>query len=510
MLKIDIPITGTPATVDRPNAIITTYNVMDRIGINRNINITYNLGDVGYRTVNKLGGVDMQGDFYNEALSMVITERTEDGLDAALTPYNPYGDKIYIDREINAVFKTLYHRRTVTATYTYVNKSAAKLESVMDTLRLLGSNDYWEIYSDLEYSYIVPDSALAFIINVVDLKNNRNDVKLSVEEYIKSTFDDRARMINPRNGDIHKTQLAIKEKQMGVDGWIMGDTYTITSGVDSVTGMGSIEFGFEYIYDKPIAIRMMYQPLVYNQPVDIGFRKFNVIKGTPTLRDGRDVIRIYDLEDLIDRSRKPYISEPIDDVTITYVPPRFVTRVFSVLCIVDENDPTLLFNLGDLPCFKLQDCVSDCLSKTPGTSISIIQDHICYIQLFKNASKIRDGEVTLDVDGTLRTLTPMDIKSMYRMTFSIVNDLSYLTTNGMNNLSLCNDRYVNVFYNCYLKMLGYTDIQIEKLIEKYGSDAKAFCQVAKCPDKGMWFLVEIATIIICNTLQLKEYREGII
>lgn len=438
MIAIKADLQGIEESIVRPILIIAVDNIKTLLGLSKDIFTFFDSKDNLYKRKTKDGGLIGDNSDRDTVINIEHDETSEDGNELSLVPARPNFKPIYKDDDIGSIFTPVYHNRKITIHFKLSAKSKSKIFSIANKIRLYNSTDSMYCLHDFEYFYTIPNFLNKLLLEINNLKNKKlpDGEKLTFEEYLDKTFDERLDFGNTMDADITKSSLVIREKQLDVEGWIDGDLQSIKPEYDESGAVWYIEFDFTFVYEKPVTILVKYPILIYNSIIRPEFR--TVIyskekKDDRRIRTGR-MQALYDVtkrEQDMDSSlaiKHPnyYIKVPEYDTDILPKPLGSYVRLMSILTIVDDNDPTLLFNLDEIPNFKFRDTYRDFLVNYEKDYIGGEYSSIFSLQLWKNNKRDYNNPIILEEDGTLRSTEPLDNKQIYRVSINLISDLRML------------------------------------------------------------------------------------
>lgn len=420
---------ATEETVTRPILIQVSNGIKELLGIQKNVYTKFDIKDNIILKKNKLGNIKIDNNTRDEMLYIESVETPYDDHELALIPIRPDFMPIYRDDDIGSKFQPLHHPRRVTLRVKYLSRSKANIYAVTDRMKLYTASDSMYNQLDLMYHYSLPMYVVQLLAEINHLKNKRLEEALTLEDYINKTFDKRVDLANSIDGEAIKSDLVIRESQADVQGYITDELSTMYPEYQEDDATWSIEFEYTFVYEKPVAVILKYPIIIYNSMISKRFRIFEKTKKRS--KDAYRTARSSDVYKLVEddksfriREDNYYLTIPeIDKEQLSY-PPNFYARMFSVLIIVNEENPTELFNLNDIPRIKFREHVQKFILDEC-KYVNVKFGTLFYVELYRN--KDRDtNKVILDEDGTLRTEYPMDMKSTYRVVFNILTDLNML------------------------------------------------------------------------------------
>lgn len=437
MISVRVDLHGIEETVTRPVLITVANDVKELMGMGKDIYTVFDEKDNVIKNKNKSGEIVGDNTLKDEMISIDYTESSEDNHELHLAVVSPDFKPIYIDKDVKCKITPVYLTRRMNVKIKYSCKSKSKVFSIANKLKLNTSSD--DIYKqhDLEYHYVIPNFILQLLAHINRLKGSIPSYKIGLDEYLAKTFDDRADFTNTLDGDINKSRLVIREKQLMIEGYISDDVHGITPEYDDDLGNWYIEFEYQLSYEKPVTLLTQYQIMIFNQVIDKPFRHFltqpskrtNPEKNTARQSDMNKITARDDTFNIRDGGY--YITIPEID---TFILPKSSTkhsRMFSVMIQIEEYDRTYLFNVAELPDIKFRDGVFKFLIESERDHIGEIYQSLFYVELYKDDKKDYNNIITMDQFGILRSTYELEYKHTYRVVFNVQNDLTYLSQEGI-------------------------------------------------------------------------------
>jgi len=443
MIKTQLGIYSVEDTVTNPVITAVAQDILKFLGLSSTTYLVLDQKDTLLKTKNKLGTITGQIAAYDEVAKIEFTDESEDGNELSLAIVNPDYTPIYIDKEIRSYCVPIYHKRKISISFKYFTKSQSKANMIVNKLRLTTSNDSMYSMHNLEYSFILNPMFLRLLINIVDLKNKRNTPteQITLESYINQTFDNRIDFMNTMDGKTFKRDVAIREAQNAVVGFITDDLHNLACEVDEANNMFGVVFNYEFHYEKPVSLLLQYPFLVYNNTIAKEFRDF--IKDKEVTTAGirtRGSIGIMELTERknkylnIDKN-KYYLAIPKEDVEVLPKPQPNTARVLGIMIKLDENNKKNLLNIKtDIPNVAFKDNVMNYLLTHEIDMISNIGESLFYLELFRNGKKVTNIKLILDKDGNLSTDVDLDLKSIYKVSIGVITDTAVLSKNAKKRL----------------------------------------------------------------------------
>lgn len=442
MISIKIPLHGLEESAIRPIIVSVIDDLKRNIGVSPDIYLQLTEDDKIKKKVNRLGELRGDNNAKDQWIEAVWEEITEPDMELSKMPINGDFKPIYQDPDVNSKIIPLYHRRRLNIRFKYYTISKSTIQAIANNLRVMTVNDKNTAKHDLEYHYTLGHFVSNLLIEINTLKNLREpeDKRLELEDYINKTFDDRVDLSYSYDGELYKSELIIKEAQLECVGFIEDDVYNIQPNYDDSLGQWTLEFQYVLTFEKPISLYLEYPILIYNSLIGEYYRTLQ--KSYKKNYRAQYTGRMLGVNKIIDKqnSLKPltnddFLTIPKNDVVKLPRTIRFLNRMFSVLCILNPDDLTELFNINDLPGLRFKEDIKAFLLNSEYPYIGKFLYSMFYIELYENNQKMMNIEVLLDPEGNLRTNKPLNIKKIYRVMFNVVNDLSRLDFNAQKRIT---------------------------------------------------------------------------
>lgn len=446
MIAIKADLQGIEETVTR-NIIITAVNdIKGLLGIGSDVYTFFDNKDNLFKRKTRDGGIIGDNSDRGSYIKIEHDENSEDGNELSLIPARPDFLPIYKDEDIGSSFQPIHHSRRINMHVKYACKSRSKIFSIANKLKLYTSSDAMYCLHDFEYHYSIPNFLNKLLLEINNKKNLRlpDGDKLTIEQYIDQTFDDRVDFANTLDGDITKSNLTIREKQLDIEGWVEGDLQSIKPEYDESGSVWYVEFDYTFTYEKPVTLLVKYPILVYNTIIHPFFRTTiyeKPKKDKRAIRTGRAQA----MHDVTDTEQDPddplaikhpgyYLPIPEYDTTMLPKPLNFYSRMTVILTVMDDEDKTLLFNLDEIPSIKLRDVYKDFIINSEREYIGDEFKSLFHFELWKNNKRDYQNKIKLDQHGVLRSTYELDYRYTYRVSINIITDLSMLTLDAKNRL----------------------------------------------------------------------------
>ena len=478
-MKTKIMLQGLEETVTRPIQIIVANDIKKLLGLGRDIYIAFDPTDERIAKIkNQLGDIDHDNTTFEEYILLETEESTEEGTELYMTTVKPDTYPIYQDIEIDSYIQAINQRRQLDFTFTYRNKSKSLVHSLANKLKLMTGDDGMYYRHELEYGYNIPPFVIKLLSHFNDLKNKRKrpDRQLSFSDYLARTFDTRLDLGGNLGKTIDNYTLYIREAQVNLEGYISDSVHDIKPEFDDNLNHWGITFRYRITFDKPVGLLLNYNMMVWNTPIAKEFRDFQHIENTSNRAIHPRSLRGVNLTTIghpiwHTRPRKDYLTIPMEDNRLpNLITPRYLTRMFSVLTMVDSNDPTLLFNIDEIPNYRFKKSVYDMLLKSEYKWVGIPCCSVIFISLICGEVEQYENRIIMDAEGNLRTTKPMDVTKTYRVMFSLLNDLDMLNPGSTRRINRFIDDEMDAYREKYKNLRKNNDSLYTKAKEIYNDE----------------------------------------
>ena len=478
-MKTKIMLQGLEETVTRPIQIIVANDIKKLLGLGRDIYIAFDPTDERIAKIkNQLGDIDHDNTTFEEYILLETEETTEEGTELYMTTVKPDTYPIYQDIEIDSYIQAINQRRQLDFTFTYRNKSKSLVHSLANKLKLMTGDDGMYYRHELEYGYNIPPFVIKLLSHFNDLKNKRKrpDRQLSFSDYLARTFDTRLDLGGNLGKTIDNYTLYIREAQVNLEGYISDSVHDIKPEFDDNLNHWGITFRYRITFDKPVGLLLNYNMMVWNTPIAKEFRDFQHIENTSNRAIHRRSLRGVNLTTIghpiwHTRPRKDYLTIPVEDNRLpNLITPRYLTRMFSVLTMVDSNDPTLLFNIDEIPNYRFKKSVYDMLLKSEYKWVGIPCCSVIFISLICGEVEQYENRIIMDAEGNLRTTKPMDVTKTYRVMFSLLNDLDMLNPGSTRRINRFIDDEMDAYREKYKNLRKNNDSLYTQAKEIYNDE----------------------------------------
>lgn len=342
-------------------------------------------------------------------------------------PVNPDTKCFYRDKEVGVKARASYRSAKMNFEIMVKSKSESTLGKVMDLLyhRKLDVDTF--NMHNIQISYVIPNITKQLMIEVFNIKKSI-DTTLTIEEYLAKVLDKNMIDMNlALSGNPIQNSLTVTEYQVDVVGEFLGEFDKLETEKDDLYYYTQINYSVTI--NRPLGIHLEYPILIYNQKLS---DTFIMIPSEYIKRNVRNheksLIELLKRHDSFGINKNGYyLTYPkYDDFTIPHKLNNYTT-IMTVLVQIEDGDD-VLFNINELPTLKFKDSAYNLLIAEK-EHISKYLNSIFYFNLYINDNEIKEGVITIDVDGTVRTNFPMSVKNSYRLGIHLCDNLTSMGYN---------------------------------------------------------------------------------
>jgi len=431
MFTIKQSLFGLEESVDKFVIIKVVDDVKRHMGLLNDFIIKYNEQDTVDIYKNNIGQIESSSRTNSEILYLEIEEEPVEDMSLSLTNVWSNQKPVYQDDDIGSKLVAVSPDHKFNLTFRYENKSKNKINTLRNKLRLFPSQNDLHLMHNLDYGYQIPNFILEVLDNINTLKNRLLTTPLELDEYLVNTFDSRLTTAHTKNANVLNSEIYIKEQQRSVLGYFTSDLSTIKREWIEDKATWSISFTYSFSFKKPVQLIFSYPLVVYNRYIDKRFYDFildnkreiygNTLKGDKKLME---LTESYKNSLLINKGNY-YLTIPKQDTYRLPKPKPHYIRLLSIINIIDNNNPTLLFNLRDIPGITFKDEILDYLLYDKD-NINLAYEAMFYIELYEDNNMVVDNKIFMDTDLNLYTEYPMNELHTYRLVINMLNNVDYL------------------------------------------------------------------------------------
>ena len=187
MIRTRVDLYGIEESFTRPVLLTMVRNINTLLGIKRNIYVRFDNKESVIKSKTKLGNIRGNNTIKQERIDIEYEEISEPGNELSLLiPRNDF-KPIYRDKDIDAMFRPMFHGRKMNITYKYSSKSKSTVYAYINRLRTYTSTHEMYNYHNLEFHYTIPNNVIELLDTIRQMKNEVDKTKLSYEDILDRT-----------------------------------------------------------------------------------------------------------------------------------------------------------------------------------------------------------------------------------------------------------------------------------------------------------------------------------
>lgn len=423
MIRTTLMLDAINETVIRPMAITIINDIK---------NILYINNDVRSKLENQISDfiTNDQNDLLNsestriksEDIKFSVTEEfNKDSLLSIVTDAEYY-KPIVNDPTIGLKISPVYYDTTLNLNIKYRSKSKIKLNNIIDMLkmRMVNNNNY--LVHNLKYSFNFSMALMELLLDIHLLKEY--DKPVSFEDYLVNITDGRLKVIGGLDGNTDTISFKIEETQLENVGFFDYDIVDVKAEYGNETSIWEANINYKVDIIKPVSLNIVYPMLVDNKMLD---DKYLVIKKVNDNKlnnydMARSPLNRNPLNRTIEDSEVDTLRIPNFDAVPLLPKQPYYRRVFTVLCTIASDDKRSLFNLNELPGYKVKQDILDFIKNGEYNYMTQPFDSMLNITLIINNDDEEFNILEIDEDLNIYSKIDLDITKTYRVSFNVVEE----------------------------------------------------------------------------------------
>lgn len=439
MPMILLPIPETTESVTRPVMLDVMRQVMRLTGISSKTNITY-FGDIEkskqLNSAISSDGDDPNSFAHNEKVSIEVSETFIAERVPSEIIFGPENLPIFQDAPLGIVMKPVYSQIEALIQVKYRASSLNQAKQWRDTVKARISQRRNINIHNVTYSYGVPAEMIYILQALHEMRENVAGFGDDFDTYFANHREPKMTLETNLAGTAKL--WAMPETQTRIQGWFdwelpeepqrdgNGETHTIS-------------FTYKFSYARPDEIAMVYPLMVHNQLLPEKFRDV-------PLEDHNDVRQEYAYTTRVLENFAGAKLHHQDAVDFGYAIPTYdefmpqstpiaSRRLVTVLFTIDETNPSLLLNLGELGQKQFKDDIlaymraeHEYLCKPGMSAINVA--------LYKNEFLIEPipPSIRVDEDLNVYALTEPNLRVQHHIRVGLLTDLQMLKGGALQRL----------------------------------------------------------------------------
>jgi hypothetical protein len=280
-------------------------------------------------------------------------------------------------------------------------------------------------------------------INYLRNRVREPDKKEDLDKYLVDHSANRLTAAYPTSGNPYKLDVIVKEKQRQVPGYFNMDLVNLKKEKNEDRNGYDIEFSYKVSYSKPIYLHVEYPIMVCNQLIDKRYvQRINISKSKINIEDYlvgyTEAYKYVRTEYLINKWYRKwnYVRIPYFDIhELPEINPHML-RLYTVLLILSKDDLKGLFNLRQIPGYKLADDVIEYIKLHKDTILTKPYSSTFNMVLYENNTIVDPSTLTIDDDLNVSSKVDLNICKTYRVSLNVVIDWNTLSNESVKELKI--------------------------------------------------------------------------
>lgn len=289
----------------------------------------------------------------------------------------------------------------------------------------------------VNFYYPIPQEFMYALSKIHELRENVAGYNESFGDWLKANFINRFSVVTDSAG--RNTQFVIREQQTNIIGYYDFGEDVVEVEKENDAGSYAAEFTYTFFHERPDNIVLTYPIVIHNQIVPA------------QIRDDRQVEDAHPTNYYLDNSSKAFESfafgvnkqprhprfsgfpVPYFDEWYPSYRQRYYQNLLRVTCQVSPNDVRWVTNIPDVNPYEISADIIEYMKRRP-QAMTRHRDHLFHISLHRWDELFASDE--LQVDENLKVTAPvdMDLRDMWHFNIDILNDLSMLSEEGLDDL----------------------------------------------------------------------------
>lgn len=480
MQQVVLEIPNIEENIARPVVSAVVRDLSQKLGIPDTTKIRF----IGSGTALPLSGTSLDdkntlgrlpGDQY---ITIDASEEYDENNAMSVAVYQKEIPAFFRDDKLGVMLKPVYQRITNSITIKCVATDKTTADNWVSTIKRRFSQRVVENIHVAEYSFPIPPTFVAILVEIHRLRENNKGYGEDIGKWLNNCFVNRQTTITDQAGNNPK--IVVREKQIQIMGWFDFTDQPPKVQKEGDTGTWSIEFTYQFGYDRVESMVMRYPFMVHNQLLtnryydDVPVEDYHrILRFYSNSRDAdtRFVDYPSGLETIV---KQGSLSIPTFDTWKPSVTPNHYVTFLKVMLQVDKHNPKAIMSLTQLGDWKLADDLIRFLRQRPRT-ILMPYNNIINIQLYRGNQLMDCNRLIISEDLDIHYSDNLDERSVYHLSISALINVYKLDAITLANLAkegLLFLRYliatVPMVRNVFLKE-GYRFDEFGNIIDKNGN-----------------------------------------
>ena len=374
---------------------------------------------------------------YDEQIEIEIEEDYDTSRLLTTQVVGPEHEFVFWDDELGLYLKPVYSTNTVTINFKFRAVDKEKAMQWRNMMRTKVAQKREMLLHEVSYSYHIPEEFLIIAGEVYKLKENVAGDGIPPDKWFANKASDRVSKLSNMSGK--SSIFAVAETQMRIQGVFQFEGVPEKGSREDGNDSWTISFGYKFNLDKPINFVVQYPYVVHNQlvPEKLILKQPYTIEG----KDRRYSMTVGNLayfesdQQALRSSGYEGVSIPPWDDWMPSTTTLSTIRLFTGLCLINENDKRTLLNLNELGDFAIHPKIIEFIKNAEYSFIGTNFNSIFSLTLYEN--KYIQSDTILSIDSNLNIIAnvDLDLTKTYHVRFGLVTNIKLLPKEAIKRIS---------------------------------------------------------------------------
>lgn len=346
----------------------------------------------------------------------------------------------FSDKALNIEIRPAYATSTVTLTFRYETRSEEETRRWRNDASMKYIQNRTSFMHTLKYCYTAPQAAWELIKEVWSKREAVAGYGDNLRTYLNKCTTNALTVIGDNAGE--NIQLALTENQSLVQGFFDFTTTPEKPEFNSDTGMWSINFKYNFTYQRPIAVELQYPIMVHNQILSKPFIDFIHTQFKYEDIDPHRTLFLDSVEQLESNNALnaikplvPFIKLPFQDDTILSGCFPYTGSILHVMLTQEQADNKFAFNLKDLGDIQLDPDVLEFIQKEEVSYLGYPGKSIFHLEAFRDGVPMTPRSAYIDKDLNVFLTQDIDLRKIYHVRLAVFTDINYISKESIDRLA---------------------------------------------------------------------------
>lgn len=411
----------------RPVVVDIVEQIKEQTSIPKSVPI-YFPGDIGVVAPvgTEVGSTDKENTALFAAQKAIRIEVEQDyDLDEVLSTNmdNDAATAFFIDPQTQIVAMPIYITSIVTIHFKYTTHSKAEAFRWRENMRMRASMQGDINLHNIHYHYVIPIPLLVLLKRTHELREEMVPTGEGYQAYLERCMSTKLALVTDEAQK--DKRLVMRESQTRIQGLYEFNYIPEKPSRDDSTGMWTIEFSYNFEYERPATVRVVYPIMVYQQLLDMKFVEHLIDKKLDYTHQDlhspgyRAATRYFESPSLYGQANTSLIHVPEFD---TFIPTQKLAHwspLITFTVSITPDDKTTLFNLKDLGDIELDTAVITMLEAGGYSRLCHPYKTLYTACIYEFNTLMPVGVLQCDSNLNLTSSIDLDLTKIYRVVLGV-------------------------------------------------------------------------------------------